>query len=58
MFVSHLHCFIYFLVQDKFFSLEAGGGIQASEARKTKNGLFDLCWHQDGAVSFKASNGE
>jgi len=45
-------------MQDKFFTVEAGGGIQASETRASSAGLFDLCWHQDGAVSFKANNGK
>jgi len=45
-------------MQDKYFSLQAGGGVQASDNRKSKQGLFDLIWQEDGAVSFKAENGK
>jgi len=45
-------------MQDKFFSLQPGGGIQASDKNKSKAGLFDLVWQEDGAVSFKANNGK
>eukprot|EP00088_Acartia_fossae_P066962 TRINITY_DN8325_c0_g2_i4.p1 TRINITY_DN8325_c0_g2~~TRINITY_DN8325_c0_g2_i4.p1 ORF type:complete len:505 (+),score=168.65 TRINITY_DN8325_c0_g2_i4:109-1623(+) len=45
-------------MQDKYFTLQPGGGVQASESKKSKEALFEILWHQDGSVSFKASNGK
>jgi len=45
-------------MQDKYFSLQAGGGVQASETRKCKNALFSLMWQEDGSLAFKADNGQ
>ena len=45
-------------MQDKYFSLQSGGGIQASETKKSANALFELLWHEDGSISFKAQNGK
>ena len=44
-------------MQDRYFSLAPGGGIQAAEKKKTDQALFDLIWQEDGSVSFKAANG-
>ena len=44
-------------MQDRYFTLAAGGGIQAAEKKKTDQALFDLLWQEDGSVSFKAANG-
>ena len=44
-------------MQDKFFSVQGGGGIQASETKKSSSALFKLEWQQDGSVAFKANNG-
>ena len=45
-------------MQDKYFTLQPGGGVQAAEKNRTPQALFDLEWQEDGAVCFKASNGE
>jgi len=45
-------------MEDKYFTLQPGGGVQASATKKSKEALFQIDWHQDGAVSFKASNGQ
>ena len=44
-------------MQDKYFTLQAGGGVQAAEKNRTPQALFDLEWQEDGSVCFKASNG-
>ena len=48
---------ILFILKDKFFSVQGGGGIQASETKKSSSALFKLEWQQDGSVAFKANNG-
>merc|ERR1711992_299537 len=45
-------------MQDRYFTLAPGGGIQAAEKKKTDKALFDLLWQEDGSVSFKAANGK
>lgn len=45
-------------MKDKYFTLQAGGGVQASETKKTANALFDLMWLEDGSVCLKANNGK
>lgn len=45
-------------MQDKYFTLQNGGGIQANEVRRSKDGLYDLVWLEDGTVGFKANNGK
>ena len=45
-------------MQDRYFTLATGGGIQAAEKKKTDQALFDLIWQEDGSVSFKAANGK
>jgi len=45
-------------MQDKYFTLQAGGGVQAAEKNRTPQALFDLEWQEDGSVCFKASNGK
>lgn len=42
-------------MQDKYFTVGAGGGVQANSDKRTKDGLFQLSWHEDGSVSFQAS---
>jgi len=44
-------------MEDRYWTLETGGGVQAASAKKSSNALFDLIWHTDGTVSFRASNG-
>lgn len=44
--------------QDQYFCLSAGGGIQATGARRTADALFDLVWHGDGSLSLRANNGK
>ncbi|XP_012284421.1 protein singed [Orussus abietinus] len=45
-------------MQDRYWSLEAGGGIQASEHKRSSNALFDLVWQPDGTVALRANNGK
>jgi len=45
-------------MQDKYFSLQSGGGIQASETKRCGNALFELLWHSDGSISILAANGK
>lgn len=45
-------------MQDKYFAVGAGGGVQANSDKRTPEGLFSLEWHSDGTVSFTAHNGK
>uniref|UniRef100_A0A2P2HYA1 Protein singed-like n=2 Tax=Hirondellea gigas TaxID=1518452 RepID=A0A2P2HYA1_9CRUS len=45
-------------MQDKYWTLEAGGGIQANASKPTSNALFDFIWQADGSVAFRANNGK
>ncbi|KAL7289242.1 hypothetical protein TKK_0017180 [Trichogramma kaykai] len=46
-------------MQDRYWSLESGGGIQAAEHKRSSNCLFDLCWQpDDGTVALRANNGK
>ena len=45
-------------MQDKYFNIQAGGGLQAGDKTRSDKGLFDLIWQEDGSVCFKASNGK
>ncbi|ODM93290.1 Protein singed [Orchesella cincta] len=45
-------------MQDKYWTLETAGGIQASADKKSSNALFELTWLEDGAVAFRANNGK
>jgi len=45
-------------MQDKYFSLQAGGGIQAAEPRREGGAQVDLVWLDDGTVAFKTENGK
>ncbi|KAK9888195.1 hypothetical protein WA026_000464 [Henosepilachna vigintioctopunctata] len=44
-------------MQDKYWKLEAGGGIQAVGDKRSTFTLFDLVWQPDGSVAFRADNG-
>ncbi|CAG9839656.1 unnamed protein product [Diabrotica balteata] len=44
-------------MQDKYWTLETGGGIQACGDKRSSNALFDLSWQTDGSVAFRANNG-
>jgi len=44
--------------QDKYFSLQASGGVQACETKKVAAALFQVLWGQGGSVSIRASNGK
>ncbi|KAJ1527247.1 hypothetical protein ONE63_008772 [Megalurothrips usitatus] len=45
-------------MQDRYWTLESGGGIQAAGDKKSSNALFDLVWQGDGSVGFRANNGK
>ncbi|XP_058791513.1 protein singed isoform X2 [Phymastichus coffea] len=46
-------------MQDRYWTLESGGGIQASEHKRSSNGLFDLIWQpEDGTVALRGNNGK
>ena len=45
-------------MQDKYFTLQPGGGLQAADKMRSEKALFDLVWQEDGSVCFKASNGK
>ena len=44
--------------QDKYFSLQSSGGVQACEAKKVPSALFQILWGEGGSVSLKANNGK
>lgn len=44
--------------QDRYWCLSTGGGIQATGNRRSADALFELEWHGDGSVSFRANNGK
>lgn len=44
-------------MQDRYWTLETGGGIQANGDKRSSNALFDLIWQGDGSVAFRANNG-
>jgi len=45
-------------MQDKYWTLETNGGIQASAEKISSNALFNLEWQKDGSVTFTANNGK
>ncbi|GAB6020402.1 hypothetical protein CHUAL_003103 [Chamberlinius hualienensis] len=45
-------------MQDKYWTLQGGGAIQANSDRGSSNDLFDLTWQGDGSVAFRANNGK
>jgi fascin 1/2 len=45
-------------MQDRYFTLQPAGGVQAAEPKRSSNALFDLLWNEDGSVSFRANNGK
>lgn len=44
--------------QDRYWCLSNGSGIQATGNRRCADALFELVWHGDGSVSFRANNGK
>lgn len=44
--------------QDRYWCLSNGSGIQATGNRRSADALFELVWHGDGSVSFRANNGK
>merc|ERR1711864_7827 len=48
-------CWYIRTMQDKYFALQASGGVQANETKKTASALFNLVWGEDGSVSYKAN---
>ena len=44
-------------MQDRYFTLQPGGGVQAADKVRTQQALFDLEWQEDGSVCIKGSNG-
>lgn len=51
-------CWYIRTMQDKYFTMQPGGGVQASESIKTPNGMFDLLWQEDGTICLRAKNGK
>lgn len=47
-----------FCFQDRYWCLSTGGGIQATGNRRSADALFELVWHGEGSVSFRANNGK
>ncbi|XP_065203609.1 protein singed [Planococcus citri] len=45
-------------MQDRYWTLETAGGIQAVGDKRSSNALFDLVWQPDGSVCFRANNGK
>lgn len=45
-------------MQDRYWTLETAGGIQAAGDKRSSNALFDLLWQGDGSVCFRANNGK
>jgi len=45
-------------MQDKYFSLGSGGGLQAGESAQKAGAALDLVWQEDGTVAFRADNGK
>ncbi|XP_055303663.1 protein singed [Sitodiplosis mosellana] len=44
--------------QDRYWCLSNGAGIQATGNRRCADALFEMVWHGDGSVSFRANNGK
>lgn len=44
--------------QDRYWCLSNGAGIQADGNRRCADALFEMVWHGDGSVSFRANNGK
>ncbi|XP_026478319.1 protein singed [Ctenocephalides felis] len=44
--------------QDRYWSLESGGGIQACGDKRSANSLFEMVWQADGSVALRANNGK
>lgn len=45
-------------MQDKYWSLDSTGGIQANASKSSSNSLFTLEWLPEGSVAFQAKNGK
>lgn len=45
-------------MQDRYWCLSNGAGIQATGNRRCADALFEMVWHGDGSVSFRANNGK
>jgi len=45
-------------LQDKYFSVQPGGGVQAGEARRPEQAPLQLIWQDNGTVAMKADNGK
>ncbi|CAG0920866.1 unnamed protein product, partial [Notodromas monacha] len=45
-------------MQDKYWTLETAGGIQAVADKRSSNALFEFTWGEKGSVSFRANNGK
>lgn len=55
---SNLTWFTFRYFQDRYWCLSTGGGIQATGNRRSADALFELVWHGEGSVSFRANNGK
>lgn len=49
---------ILWILQDRYWCLSNGSGIQATGNRRCADALFEMIWHGDGSVSFRANNGK
>jgi len=45
-------------LQDKYFSVQPGGGVQAGEARRPAEAPLQLVWQDNGTVAMKADSGK
>jgi len=45
-------------LQDKYFSVQPGGGIQAGEVRRPEQAPLEFSWQDDGTVALKADSGK
>merc|ERR1711934_1013029 len=45
-------------LQDKYFSVQPGGGVQAGEAKRPEQAPLQLVWQDNGTVAMKADNGK
>lgn len=57
-FYSYFGISFSFHFQDRYWCLSNGAGIQADGNRRCADALFEMVWHGDGSVSFRANNGK
>merc|ERR1711983_735997 len=42
----------------RYVSVKQGVDVQANQVRRSKDGLFEMTWCEDGSVAFLANNGK